>query len=350
VELSASDLRSPAYDLLFRRSVRPAYVFDRRSFVFLDVNDAALALYGYERDAFLDMTVLDIRPPEDVPPLLRAIRDGTVPDIPWRHQRSDGTVLYVDIAYQHVLWSGHDAVFVTVLDVTAREAAQHELAMSEERFRLIFDASPIGIASVGTTFRFLDANPAYCRMLGYSREELVGMTVLDVTHVEDREADAELAGRLMRGEIASYTFEKRYVRADGDSVWVALTVFAARDDDGRARYLIGLAEDVTDRKGREDEVRREALDAIGRLARLSERECETLDLARTMTAREIAERFTISTRTVESHLATAYRKLGANTREAAIGEFDRLRAAAAPLPSGIGARRPTDDRVRTEVP
>jgi PAS domain S-box-containing protein len=155
----------------------------------------------------------------------------------------------------------------TIIDVTGRKKAKRALRESEERFRQTFELAASGIAHVGLDGRFLRANRALLRILGTSAEELVGKSVKDVSHPDDRGVtDAERA-RMQSGAVESVHFEKRYLRKDGETVWVDLTVALVRDADRRPLYEIAVFDDITERKAadaalRESEARFRSLTAL----------------------------------------------------------------------------------------
>jgi PAS domain S-box-containing protein len=143
--------------------------------------------------------------------------------------------------------------FVLVTDISTVKRTELALRESEERFRLTLEEAPIGMASVGTDGRFLRVNRALCDILGYSAQELVGMTFQAVTHPEDLDADLALAGQLARGEIPRYSLEKRYIRKDGRIVDVELSGSVLHGPDGQPLHFIAQVEDITERKRTEAE-------------------------------------------------------------------------------------------------
>ena len=94
--------------------------------------------------------------------------------------------------------------------------------------------------------RLLDVNPALCRMLGYTREQLLSRTYLDLTHPDDHARELEQVASLNAGDQSSYTIEKRYLRADGSSLWVRVTSSLAQDRAER-RYRISVIQDIDER-------------------------------------------------------------------------------------------------------
>jgi diguanylate cyclase (GGDEF)-like protein/PAS domain S-box-containing protein len=139
----------------------------------------------------------------------------------------------------------------SVLAVLWRQRRTMEaLAASETQFRATFDQAAIGIAHASASGRFLRVNRKLCDMLGYTEEELLQRTFLDITHPADAPA---AKGRMMQvlaeaGPESSRETEKRYVRKDGGVVWVTLAVALVRDDHGRPQYFVSAIQDVTERK------------------------------------------------------------------------------------------------------
>src|SRR5215216_1692157 len=137
-------------------------------------------------------------------------------------------------------------------DITERKQTEEELRESEERFRGTFEQATVGIAHVGTDGHWLRVNQRLCDIVGYEKEELLGLSFQDITHPDDLEADLEGARRLLTGEIETYSREKRYFRKDGSIVWIYLTVSLVRSPLGEPRYFISVTEDITERKRAEE--------------------------------------------------------------------------------------------------
>lgn len=155
----------------------------------------------------------------------------------------------------HVVDGAVHGFFVLVTDISAVKRAELALRESEERFRLTIDEAPIGMALVAPDGRFIRVNRALCELVGYSADELTGLTFQAITHPEDLDADLALAGQLARGEIPRYTLEKRYIRKDGSIVDIMLSGSALRGPDGAPRYYIAQIEDCSARKQLERELR-----------------------------------------------------------------------------------------------
>jgi PAS domain S-box-containing protein len=126
---------------------------------------------------------------------------------------------------------------------------------SEECFRRVFEEGPLGVVIADLDARIQRVNPRFCQMLGYSEREIIELGIQGITHSEDWEQDREPGSRLLRGEIPGYCVEKRYLCKGGEVIWAQLTIFMMTGADGKATAIIGLIEDVTERKRAERRLR-----------------------------------------------------------------------------------------------
>lgn len=141
-------------------------------------------------------------------------------------------------------------------DITELRETIEALSLSEERYRTIFERAPVGIAELDPDKRIiLRANPTYCHMLGYPEEELIGKSVIELTHPEDMEAYNRTARELIEGRKPLFQLEKRYHRSDGGNFWARVTATITRDSDGRPGRVIAIVQDIDDQKTRETELR-----------------------------------------------------------------------------------------------
>ncbi|ALR77334.1 diguanylate cyclase [[Enterobacter] lignolyticus] len=137
---------------------------------------------------------------------------------------------------------------VMTMVMYAFRAERKHISESEERFRNAMEYSAIGMALVGTEGQWLQVNKALCKFLGYSQNELRTMTFQQLTWSEDLNSDLEQLEQLVRGEINSYSMEKRYYTRKGDVVWALLAVSLVRHADGSPLYFIAQVEDINDLK------------------------------------------------------------------------------------------------------
>lgn len=177
--------------------------------------------------------------------LQRAEREGNCRQEGWR-VRKDGTRFWADV----VITALRDPVgelrgFAKVTrDMTARQRErENELLLAA-----MFERTPVGIAMSDATGRYLRANPVFLRLVGYSAEELTHKTIGDLTHPDDAEASWRIFEELVQGRRNQAEFDKRYVRKNGQVIWVRNSVARLPDADGRLRCLIAMVEDITERQ------------------------------------------------------------------------------------------------------
>jgi PAS domain S-box-containing protein len=279
----------------------------------LQWNDAFREMLGYSDEELWKINFRAFTFPEDVAPEVHGIREVVagqrdVYRSEKRYRRKDGTVVWGNFTCTVVRDSRGEPSFAigTVEDITQRkrvvaellrardelavrvnqrtadlgaandrlreeieERRQAEMALkeSEERFRLAFEESPWGMTIIALDGTWLQVNRAFCKMLGYTRDQLLRMSVAQVTHPNDLKRNSELTRQLADGTIPSFRFEKRYLHRNGRVVWAAVNATLVRGEDGRVLYGLTMVEDITQRKQAQQALRRaERLASIGTLA------------------------------------------------------------------------------------
>jgi PAS domain S-box-containing protein len=140
-------------------------------------------------------------------------------------------------------------------DLTEQKRSEESLRASESRFKATFENVAVGIANVALGGRFLEVNQRLCEIVGYTREELLAKTFVDITHADDLEKEWKRRRRLLGGEIENFSIEKRYCCKDGSTKWINLTVSLMRKADGSPDYYISVHEDISARKRAEEKLR-----------------------------------------------------------------------------------------------
>jgi PAS domain S-box-containing protein len=436
----------PDFRLLFANNPSPMWVYDLATLAFLEVNEAAVAKYGYSRDEFLRMRITDIRPPERIPDLLGVLgkeRPALEESGEWTHLLKDGRTIHVEIASRTLTFAGKSAALVVVRDITGRKqaedaianynerlrilhqidremiagegpaaiaaaalpplrkllgvpraivnlfdlatgevewlaaagrhrvhvgpgvrysirlmgdvealrrgepqlidvhalppgpevdallasgvhvylvvpmiageeligalsfggasapfsteqvtiaqeaAAQFAIALaqarlyerikhqalelevqvrertrelllqheSEERFRGAFEHTNVAMVLTDLDHRFVRANDAFAQLFGYSREEILNLSMADVTHPDDLAESHERRGPLLAGESQFFQMEKRYLHKDGHVIWGLVNVSLVRDTSGRPLLYVGQVQDITERKIADESLR-----------------------------------------------------------------------------------------------
>ncbi len=187
----------------------------------------------------------------------RAIDEGTLFDEEHRVVRSDGTERWVAAQGLAVYDKTGKAVRMIGVsrDITERRQSEESLRRSEQLFRTYFELGLVGMAVTSPEKGWTYVNDNLCKMLGYSREELVKMTWADLTHPDDLQADVAQFERALSGEIDTYSMDKRFIRKDGRIVHASLSVACVRQEDGSVEHFVAHLHDITDRKRAETALR-----------------------------------------------------------------------------------------------
>jgi PAS domain S-box-containing protein len=222
---------------------------------FLRMNPRLCEILGYTEKELAGLSVKDISHPEDRDaadgPRARVIR-GEIDSarLEKRYQRKDGSVVWLSvvIALERDA-AGRPLYAISVLDdITGRKHTEAALRDSEARFRSTFELAASGIAHVSLDGRFLRVNRPLCGILRFREDELIGRSVKEISHPDDRDVTDAQRAQVRAGERESVRFEKRYIRKDGSTVWVSLGVALVRGAGGAPQYEIAMFDDITERK------------------------------------------------------------------------------------------------------
>jgi PAS domain S-box-containing protein len=193
--------------------------------------------------------------PREECPMYAAFRDGAVhhreDEILWR---KDGTSFPVEYSSTPIWQDGNLAgAVVTFRDITERKQVEEVIRKGEKKFRAIYEQAPTGIAILDSlTGRFTQLNQKYCDIVGYSHEEMLDRTFQDITHPHDLQADLGQMQQLLAGQVNSFQMEKRYIRKNGEVIWVHLICVPLWLEPTDPRVHIAMVEDITHRKRGEE--------------------------------------------------------------------------------------------------
>lgn len=225
-------------------------------------NQASEQLYGYTTEEAIGGNLLDLIIPPEIRPEVRqtiasmAKNGRPIAPSELSLMRKDGA--RVPVFSSHVVLSIEDGapeLFCIDIDLTASKQAAEQLRQSEERFRLSFERSPVGAVMAGQDYRLFRANEVFCRMIGYSEEELSLLTFADITHPDERQRDLLQVRRMLTGDIDRYDVEKRYIHKNGDVIWARVSVTLVRDGDNTPLYFLSIIQDITAWKKAEQALR-----------------------------------------------------------------------------------------------
>lgn len=230
---------------------------------FIHVNRQLCEMLGYTQEELLGMNAAQVSHPDDVgirvtDEARAKLLSGGINSfiMEKRYLRKDGTPIWVRVSIAVKLAPDGERLYdiSVVEDITARKQAEEQLSENEELYRSTFELAAIGIAHVDPSGRFIHVNRQTCEMLGYTREELLGMTVKQISHPDDASITDQDRARLHAGEIDLFKLEKRYLRKDGTPIWVALTITTKRGKNGKPLHDISIIENITARKEAEERV------------------------------------------------------------------------------------------------
>jgi PAS domain S-box-containing protein len=253
------------YRLFFERNPHPMWVYDVQTLRFLAVNEAAIRRYGYSREEFLAMTIASIRPSEDVPALVRQVKEtqdqAALNTTGWRHRTKDGTILDVEISSDALEFEGHRARLVLASDVTERHRAEQqrdrllarerasraEAEASERRYRMLARAIPQIVWAARPDGSADYFNPRWVEYTGLTKDRSLGQGWLETLHPEDGRRWGERWQRAA-GSAEEFTLDLRLRAADGSYHWHLARALPMRDRDGRVVKWLGTFTDIEDQK------------------------------------------------------------------------------------------------------
>ena len=246
------------YRQLFSTISDAIFVMDVDTLGMIDANDSALSLYGYGREEFLSLTLLDISAePEKSLASVKKTEGGKSFRIPLRyHRKKDGTLVPVEISVCDFHLKGRKVICTVIRDITERLAAEQALRKNEEQYRSVVENSQEGIFIIDDAFRILYANDELSRISGYSREEILGRNFQIFLDDESKNLVADRYLRRQRGESLPPRYEIKVVRKDGERRHAELSSAIIRDSKEKTK-TIGQILDVTERFRMEERVRQE---------------------------------------------------------------------------------------------
>ena len=150
---------------------------------------------------------------------------------------------------EKILHAQEQTLRIDAMQVLANEAAKI--------FRDTFELAPVGIVHTASSGRLMRVNPRTCEMLGYSQQELLAVSFVDITHPDDVPQHAQLFQSMLAGKLDTYRMEVRFVRKDGAFLWANLCVSVKRTASADPDYLIGVIEDISEKKQSHAELLRE---------------------------------------------------------------------------------------------
>jgi len=224
-------------------------------------NRGAEALFGYASQEAIGQNVAILAPPgrgDEVRQSLATIREGrALSAFDTVLQRKDGCGVDVLLSISPIRNPAGEVVgaSATAHDISQRVRAERKLAESETRFREVFEHAPAGVCVTGLDGRLIQVNAAFCRMVGYSEQELSAATWAELTHPDDLGPAVKRRERLCQESGGPVDAEVRYLHRNGNVVWAHARVSLVRDSGGSPLYFVVHAAEIAERKRAEEALR-----------------------------------------------------------------------------------------------
>src|SRR6516165_7955862 len=223
----------------------------------IEANEAFLHMVGYSREDLISGRVrwTDLTPAEwwdrDERAVAQLKATGTAQPFQKEYFRKDGSRVPVLVGAAMFEGSGNEGV-AFVLDLSEQKRAEEALRASEERWSKLAENSSAGIALIAPDGRFIAANLALQKMLGYTEDELQGCTTLDVTHPEDRAATEARIAEAYEGQRRVYRLDKRFLRKDGSVMWADVSSVFVPASGSNSAFFSAVIVDRTEQKQAEE--------------------------------------------------------------------------------------------------
>jgi PAS domain S-box-containing protein len=247
---------SEKYQLLFESNPLPMWVFDIHTYRFLAVNEAAINSYGYSWDEFMNMTVLDIRPPADHESFkssIRNLQNSLYHAGEWQHIKKNGSRIWAEISSQPITFEGKDAQLILANDITSRKQAEEKIKASEERYRLLIENMTEGVLYMDNEGKMVFANDQFFQMLDYNKETFDKENFSSIIlSKEGQKIISEKNDLRQRGQ--SDTYEIQLVKNGGEAVWVLISGTPLVDGNGTIIGSLSIVTDINERKINEEKV------------------------------------------------------------------------------------------------
>ncbi|WP_164280725.1 PAS domain S-box protein [Stenotrophomonas indicatrix] len=184
---------------------------------------------------------------------LSARADGQTYSRQWTLRRKDGQRRQVRLSISRMDGANGERIGYVgmAIDITEILQARAEARLAAEKFAGAFTSAALGMALVSLEGRWLDVNDALCRILGYTREELLQVDFQRLTHPADLQTDLALVQDLLAGRRTYYHLEKRYLGREGNTIWARLSVSLVRNERGEPLHFVSQIQDVSAQRSSE---------------------------------------------------------------------------------------------------
>lgn len=218
------------------------------------ISPSAKKMFGYKDGDEINTDPSLLAHSDDLPAILENVEKlmfdpAFTPVLQFRILDSKGKWRWIEATFSNFLNElSVQAIVVNFHEITEQKKAREALVESEQKMRLMISNSPVGVSTTDLKGLFIDVNPALCKIVGYSREEMLGNHYNKFSHPDDRDKNHELFSQLVDGQISYFDLEKRYIHKEGHVVHVRIRAQLIHDENGRPLFQTAIIEDITEQK------------------------------------------------------------------------------------------------------
>ena len=242
--------------------------------IIIECNLGLTEMTGFSREELIGMNGLLLIAERSRDLVVKHINEGFEEPYDVYGVRKNGEEYTLRIEARNIPYKGKTVRVTEFRDITEQKKAEDALRESEEKLKAIFNAANVGFSITDEQGNYVMYNNWWLNYLGYRADELKNKTNLDITHPDDIETSRVNFLKVVAGEISNYRIEKRFIRKDGSAVWGDLSVSPVKDREGRVQLMVGIVNDITDRKYSEEEREKlqaqlnqsQKMESVGRLA------------------------------------------------------------------------------------
>lgn len=255
-KLQSSETR---YRRLFESAKDGILILDAERGQIDDVNPFLIELLGYSKEEFLDKKIWEIGIFKDVFENIEKFdqlkKTGYVRYENLPLETKDRRHINVEFVSNVYLANNKKVIQCNIRDITDSARTEEALERSRKEFRDYFDSGSVGLSVTAPDKSWIEVNQRLCKMLGYTREELIKLTWPELSHPDDLNENFILFQQALDGKIDNYEIDKRFIRKDGSTVYVTLSIVCQRNKDGSVHHFLSSYIDITERKRAEESIR-----------------------------------------------------------------------------------------------
>ena len=242
--------------LFFHENPQPMWIFQTDTLRIVEVNNAAIIQYGYSRAEFMELTIKNLRPEEDLQLLTDCIKKyKPCEKNVWetRHKDKAGKVFFVKVYASPLEYNGVSCWLTTVQNIQETLDFKQEIAEKAYKLQQVLDNSLDVICAFDKEGCFVECSKASIQIWGYTPEELLGQQSLDFVYEEDRSLTLK-AGKFITGGENVTNFQNRYIKKDGTLISI---LWSARWDSEK-EIMFCIAKDATEKVQAENKIKDQA--------------------------------------------------------------------------------------------